>query len=109
MIISDYLEVMAAAKSAIHHLSSLNAGYVVICVQDKLTLRSPPVGLLILEPELSPDSSLPIFTPDGISDEIPKQSREKRIKLQIGLERILGRSSSGSIVAARKPSFILLN
>jgi hypothetical protein len=59
------------------------------------------VGLIILEPELTPDSSLPIFPPDAIAEGIPKQSREKHIKLVRGLERILG-GSSGGIVPARQ-------
>jgi hypothetical protein len=58
--------------------------------------------LVILEPELTPDSSLPIFPPDAITEGIPKQSREKHIKLATGLERILGQGSSGGIVPARQ-------
>jgi hypothetical protein len=60
------------------------------------------VGLIILEPELTPDSSLPIFPPDAIAEGIPNQSREKHIKLATGLERILGQGSSGGIVPARQ-------
>lgn len=37
-----------------------------------------------------------------MTDEIPKQSREKRVKLAVGLERILGQGSSGGIVPARQ-------
>lgn len=64
--------------------------------------RQPPTDLLVLEPEVSPDASLPILRPDGDAEMVPKASREKRIALRTGLERLLGPHSFGGIVPARE-------
>jgi hypothetical protein len=106
VVISDYLEIISATKSAVHHLSSLNTEYVLRpefkCIKSA-DRRLPPTGLIILEPEMTPGSSLPIFPPDSLAktDGIPKQSREKHIKIHQGLERILGQGHCGGIVPAR--------
>ena len=61
---------------------------------------------MVLEPELKPDESLPIFPVGGLAEGVPRASREKRIKLRVGLERILGPGCMGGIIPARPSSHL---
>ncbi|WVF71433.1 hypothetical protein IAT40_006237 [Kwoniella sp. CBS 6097] len=85
--LSDYMDVLSAAKAAIDHLSNLHPS-------------EPPVQLIILEPNLTSTSSLPILPPLNSENEDPKMSRmnrERRIKILDGAGWLFGRSSVGVI------------
>ncbi|OCF36869.1 hypothetical protein I317_03264 [Kwoniella heveanensis CBS 569] len=85
--LSDYMDVLSAAKAAVDHLSSLHPS-------------DPPLQVLILEPNLSSSSSLPILPPLVSENEDPKMSRtnrERRIKIVEAADWIFGRFAVGVI------------
>ena len=59
--------------------------------------HSDPSSLIILEPSLSEDSSLPILARPDEADDIPRPSRDRRIKLADGLRWMLGDDAVGFV------------
>ncbi|WVQ82152.1 hypothetical protein IAT38_004280 [Cryptococcus sp. DSM 104549] len=84
--ISDYLNVIAAARATADHLSSLHPS-------------EPPVHLVVLEPSIHPSAFLPIQPAAVPGDPAggPAKTREKMIPLIDGARRMLGRDAVGVI------------
>ncbi|WVR07024.1 hypothetical protein IAU60_004063 [Kwoniella sp. DSM 27419] len=85
--LSNYMDILSTAKAAVAHLTSLHPA-------------DPPVRLTILEPNLTPASSLPILPPLNSENEDPKMSRtnrERRIKLVDGARWVFGKAAMATI------------
>ncbi|WVQ99383.1 hypothetical protein IAU59_006516 [Kwoniella sp. CBS 9459] len=85
--LSDYMDLLSAAKAAVDHLSNSHPS-------------EPPVQLILLEPSLTSSSSLPILPPLVSENEDPRMNRtnrERRIKVIDGASWIFGRSAVGII------------
>ncbi|OWZ60205.1 hypothetical protein C356_00216 [Cryptococcus neoformans c45] len=82
--ISDYLNILAAARETANHFSSIDPS-------------GPPTQLVIIEPNLMPHSSLPVLPPitsDESSDILSGQTpREKRILVVDGARYLMGESN----------------
>lgn len=105
--ISDYLDLIAAAQASVDHFSSLDTTYVPRRLLRLLRVevdecRKPPTSLMVFEPDFTPDASLPILSTGEAAETIPKGSREKRISVRTGLERLLGPQSLASVIPARE-------
>ena len=64
----------------------------------------------VLEPNLHRNATMPIFpaAPPDENDPMPRSTREKRILIREGLEKIFGSKSIGLVDQTRKSSRVLL-
>lgn len=100
------MDVIAAARSAVEHLSSSNPSYGMLFVHlaSLMGLREPQTQLLVLEPSMTASSSLPILkVTNGESGmKMSTTIREKRVKIEDGLKWMFGCDAVGMVDEIRE-------